>query len=84
MGQSRLKKERFHKDHPFCCFCGGARPATTIDHVPPRACFPRGLMPEGFEFPSCKECNEGTSKQDMIFGFTASLVDFNDANRERR
>ncbi len=38
-------------------------------------------MPESFEFPSCSDCNHGTSKQDTICGFTAQLLDFNEANR---
>ena len=38
-------------------------------------------MPDDFEFPACRECNEGTSKQDTIFGFCAMLTDFNEANR---
>jgi hypothetical protein len=38
-------------------------------------------MPEDFEFPACEECNNGTSKQDTIFGFCSMLMDFNEANR---
>ncbi len=81
MGRKRIRKQKFFQEHPVCCFCGGVRPATTQDHVPPRACFPKDLMPGGFEFPSCSDCNHGTSKQDTIFGFTSQLLDFNEANR---
>ncbi len=81
MGEKLRKRQRFFQENPRCCFCGGVNAATTVDHVPPRACFPKDLMPEDFEFPACKECNNGTSKQDTIFGFCAMLTDFNEANR---
>jgi hypothetical protein len=81
VGEKLRKRQRFFQENPTCCFCGGVNAATTVDHVPPRACFPKDLMPEDFEFPACKECNNGTSKQDTIFGFCAMLTDFNDANR---
>jgi hypothetical protein len=70
----KTRRRRFLDLKPNCYFCG--RPATTIDHVPPRACFPEGYAPHGFESPACKECNEGTKKQDQIFGFYSMLVDF--------
>ena len=57
-----------------CYFCGNT--ANTIDHVPPRACFPDGYAPEGFEFPACEACNQGTKKQDQIFGLYSMLLDF--------
>jgi hypothetical protein len=75
------KKARFLLEHRFCCFCGGTRAATTLDHVPPKACFPVGMWPDEFEFPSCNTCNNGTSKHDMIFGFYSMLLVFNEANR---
>jgi hypothetical protein len=75
----KLDKRRFLlTTHPYCCFCGGSAPATTLDHVPPRACFPDGFCPEGFEFPACEKCNHGTKKNDQIFGFYAMLLDFNE------
>ena len=49
--------------------------------MPPKACFPRGLCPEEFEFPSCAACNNGHSKHDTIFGFYFMLLDFNEENR---
>ncbi len=75
------RKKRFLMEHPLCCFCGGTRRATTLDHVPPKACFPIGFWPEQFEFPSCSQCNNGTSRQDTIFGYYSILLDFNEANR---
>lgn len=74
------KKKRFLKEHPYCCFCGGAKPSTTIDHVPPKACFPDGYWPEGFEFPACEACNQGSKNDDQIVGFYTQMADFSKAN----
>ncbi len=82
MAEARRRKNRQQKfldEHPHCYFCGGANLATTIDHVPPRSCFPDGYAPEGFESPACRACNEGTTKQDQIFGIYAMALDFDEA-----
>lgn len=79
MSESVLKmkrKTRFFLHHPKCCFCGGGEDAATWDHIPPRACFPRGYHPENFEFPACKSCNESTKEADQIFALYTVLVDF--------
>ena len=75
------KSRRFLLDHPYCCFCGGAEASTTIDHVPPKACFPEGYCPEEFEFPACDKCNGGSRRDDQLFGFYSQLLDFNESNR---
>jgi hypothetical protein len=75
------KTKRFLLDHPYCCFCGGAEPSTTIDHVPPKACFPDGFCPEEFEFPGCENCNDESRRDDQLFGFYSQLLDFNESNR---
>jgi hypothetical protein len=59
VGERKLqlsKRQRFLTDHPFCCFCGGTVAATTTDHVPNRAFFVNRNWPEGYEFPSCSNC----------------------------
>lgn len=70
----------FLANHPLCCFCGGGEPGVTVDHVPPKACFPSGAMPEGFEFPACERCNQGSRAHDQVFGFYATLSDFEEEN----
>lgn len=75
------KLAKFLKNHPLCCFCGGMVQATTIDHIPPKACFPRGLSPSTFEFPACAQCNNGTARDDAIFGYYSQLIDFNQSGR---
>jgi len=82
VSENKAKKkrtQRFLEEHPFCYFCGGTRQATTVDHVPPRACFPDGFAPEGFESPACERCNHGAEKQDQIFGLYAMILDFDQA-----
>jgi len=82
VSESKARKNRtqqFLEQHPYCYFCGGARPAVTVDHVPPRACFPDGFAPEGFESPACKACNQGTDKQDQILGLYSMILDFDPA-----
>jgi hypothetical protein len=75
----RSRQRRLLSLHPQCYFCGGANASTTVDHVPPRACFPDGYSPEDFEFPACKACNEGTVKHDQVFGFYSLLLDFDES-----
>lgn len=73
MGERKRKRERFFEEHPYCCFCGGSRETTTLDHVPNRACFPDRQAPEGFEFPACDECQGKTRLDEIAF---AAMVHF--------
>jgi hypothetical protein len=59
--------------NPFCIYCGGARPATTIDHMPPRIMFRGKLRPGKFEFPCCNPCNQGTKNSDHVAAFLGRL-----------
>jgi hypothetical protein len=40
--------------------------AQSVDHVPPRAMFRGRRRPKGLEFASCKNCNEGTGRADLV------------------
>jgi hypothetical protein len=81
--QKKKKEQRFLAEHPRCYFCGGLRQAITIDHVPPKACFPDEHVPEGFWSPACKECNQGASREDQIFGFYSMHLDFDESKIKR-
>lgn len=81
-GPRKTRQQKFLDKHLKCYFCG--RAATTIDHVPPRACFPDGYAPESFESPACKPCNQGTDKEDQIFGLYAMLLDFDESNTRQK
>lgn len=49
-----------------CCFCGGERYATTIDHQPPICFFSNRQRPRGLEVPACQMCNRGTSDDEQV------------------
>lgn len=72
----RERREELLQRHPFCYFCGGLNASTTIDHVPPEACFPKAFFPDEFEFPACDPCNQGARKHDQIFALYSMLADF--------
>ena len=69
MGEAKRKrnqKENFLKQHPWCCFCGGAAPATTVDHIPSRQMFSLRRRPKGLEVPACEVCNQATRLHEQI------------------
>jgi hypothetical protein len=78
MGEAKKKRERFLAANPICCFCGGGKLATTVDHVPPRTCFPDRHGPEGFEFPACERCQSASRKDELALGFFVRLIDPDD------
>lgn len=49
----------------LCVYCGAV--ATSHDHIPPQAIFPRPHPSNFVTVPSCKSCNEGDSKDDEYF-----------------
>jgi hypothetical protein len=55
----------------LCIYCGQL--ADTIEHMPPVMMFLRKQRPKGLEFPSCRECNNGTSKSDLVASFVGRL-----------
>jgi hypothetical protein len=80
--QKLKRQQRLLTENPLCCFCGGLTPSSTVDHVPPQACFQAGFFPEGFEFPACKSCNSSSRKDDQIFAYHIQLADPNWANKD--
>lgn len=73
MNQKLSRKTRLLIDHPNCCFCGGN--ATTVDHVPSRQLFADRQAPEGFEFPACAACNNGSGKLEQVVSLYLKLTD---------
>lgn len=65
--------EAFKADHPFCCFCGGQAATEQIDHVPPRSIFDDRIWPEGYAFPACAACNQGSRQIDQIAALLARM-----------
>lgn len=74
MGIARNRKKTFLTQHPFCAFCGGKTPSTTIEHCPPRSLFQNKVWPEGFEFPACNDCNQNSSDDDLIIAALCRLT----------
>ncbi len=77
MGEASTKK-RAHANllcrFPCCIYCGAV--ADTVEHMPPVTMFRRKQRPKGLEFSSCRRCNHGTSKSDLV----ASLLARSDAS----
>jgi hypothetical protein len=74
MGESQRKKLKIKNGNYQCIFCGGFTPANTVDHVPPKIIFKNKSWPEGFEFPACEPCNNGTSDDDLVVGLLARMT----------
>ena len=82
MGESRRRNKRnvaFFERHPFCCFCGGERPATTRDHVPSKQMFHLKRRPQGLEFPACEQCNHSTSPHELTAALLSRLTNYIDS-----
>src|SRR5690606_32679090 len=73
-GEARQKRKR-HSEilqaAQGCIYCAGQRRAAQIDHMPPRMMFQLSQRPKGLEFPSCGQCNQGTSRLDVVASFMA-------------
>jgi hypothetical protein len=69
MGEAKRKKSataRFIAQYPQCCFCAGERPATTREHMPPKAAFDYSHRPDKLIMPACDQCNGETSTADLV------------------
>jgi hypothetical protein len=74
MGEAKARR-RAHasilKAHPWCIYCGGVQPADTIEHMPPIAMFYDRQRPKKLEFPTRRECNNGTRLSDTVASLLA-------------
>ena len=59
------KKKQNLLPTPTCIYCG--RPATTRDHVPPKAIFVKLQLPDLVTVPACEDCNNQASRFDEGF-----------------
>lgn len=75
---ARAMRAAFFAEHPYCIFCGGATPATTKEHCPPRALFQNRHAPDGYVFPACELCNHGTSDDDLLISVLGRMNPFDD------
>ena len=66
MGSKTQRKKLFLSQHPICCFCGGETQSAEPDHIPSRVLFDNRQWPEGYEFPSCVQCNRETRHDEQV------------------
>jgi hypothetical protein len=78
MGEYQKKVTAFLASHPFCCFCGGEEPATTIDHQPARSLFDQRQWPEGYIFPACHSCNQESRRHEHVLAVLVRISVEND------
>lgn len=81
-GVVSTKRAQFLTEHPICCFCGGNKAAEEMDHVPARSVFKGRSWPEGYVFPSCSRCNQGTRLDEILFSLLCRMHPDPSAERE--
>lgn len=67
-----VKHKAILAEHPFCIYCGGEEPATSIDHMPNKGMFPKDRQ-SGLEFPCCYSCNQSSKWFEDIVSFVGSV-----------
>jgi len=73
MATRSQQRAAFLTANPWCAFCGGQEPATTVEHCPPKSLFQFKNWPEGFEFPACLSCNKDSADQDAVIAMLARI-----------
>jgi hypothetical protein len=73
MGQGNRRVRALLHQNPFCIFCGGGQPSTTIDHQPARALFEDRHWPEGYEFPACDACNQSSRRHEHVWALLVRI-----------
>jgi hypothetical protein len=58
--------QRFIREHPICCFCGGTTPSETRDHVPAKSLFDSKHRPDELVFQSCLRCQQQSKKHEAV------------------
>jgi hypothetical protein len=77
MGEAKRKRrahETVLRNCPVCIYCGGVKPATTVEHMPPAVMFWRKHRPKGLEFAACAECNTGSSHADLVAAMVSRML----------
>jgi hypothetical protein len=67
----------------LCVICG-KRPATTVDHIPPKGIFPKPRPRNLITVPACFSCNQESSKYDESFMVYLSLHVGTDSPESKR
>jgi hypothetical protein len=83
LGEKKRRRLNLLGQQPLCIFCGGATPASTIDHQPARSFFDAKLAPEGYEFPACEPCNKKSKDQEHVLTTLVRLKQDGQQNGQR-
>ena len=84
MGQAKHRLSALLDEQPMCIFCGGIEPATTEDHQPARALFDRKEWPEGYLFPACERCNQGSKHAENAMAVLVRINSEKEDDPQRR
>jgi hypothetical protein len=83
LGKKSRKRLDLLGRQPLCIFCGGAVPASTIDHQPARSFFDAKHGPEGYEFPACEPCNKKSRQHENALTTLVRLKGDGEQNGQR-
>jgi len=76
--KSRRREEILHGE-TRCIYCTGT--PTTVEHMPPKAMFPKSHRLSGMEYAACVECNHSTRAADAAASFFARVAPTNAVNQ---
>lgn len=86
MGEAKIRRKlgkQIISKCPFCIYCGGGTPATTVDHLPPIGLFTGRSRPRGLEFAACKKCNSGGRADELVAAMLSRLYPDSTTETER-
>lgn len=76
--------QRMIAAQPFCIYCGGTTPASTIEHMPSRIIFDGKQRPKGLEFSACEPCNSSTRRAETVIAMLSRVYSSEDSFFDRR
>ncbi len=70
MGEATRRRKKLREQvfarYSNCIYCGGGKPAETVDHFPARTFFDNKHRPSGLEFAACSACNSGSRLDELV------------------
>jgi len=81
-GKKRRRLDLLGRE-PLCIFCGGTKPASTVDHQPARSFFDARVGPENSEFPGCEPCNKKSKDHEHVLTTLVRLKGEGGQNAQR-
>jgi hypothetical protein len=84
MGEAKSRFRRMQNVQPWCVYCGGSTPGTSIDHMPPMAVFDLKHRLKGMEYMACDKCHGGTRRLDQVAALYARLYSTTPSTQQTR